>query len=190
MRFTRVLALLGLSFSAVAQVPFVEILGTAIQRGMTQEEVRELIPSSAIHVVPKGPDAPEEIVIWIISPWEQGGTIRFDNGQVVRATRNWRTSNELETYEMFVLLQEVLTRLTAGSDYTCAATMTYAPQDIFPQSITVLSLPDKIIEIGTASRGEGSTGVFIRESLRMNPVPAAAKTQAELGEARHCVFME
>lgn len=190
MRAISIFALLGLSLSAASQEPYVEILGVAIQRGMTQEEVAALIPSSSILVARKGPNVPEELDFWTILPWEQGGMIRFENGQVIKATRNWRTSDDLDTYEMFILLQDILTRLAGGSDYTCAATMTYAPQNIFPQSTTVFSLPDKNIEIGTASRGEGSFSVYIRESLRVDPVPAAAKTRAGPGETRHCVFME
>ena len=194
MRWTILLALFGLPLSVLAQEPYIEILGVAIQRGMTQEAVRALIPSSAIHEAAKGPDAPEEIEIWFITlgpQQEYVGDIRFESGRVVKARRHLQTSNSLDAYELFVFLHETLRRLTEGADYTCAEIMTYAPQDLFPQSETVLVLPDRVIEIGTASRsGGGSGSVSIRESLRMDPVPSGEKVQAGMGESGHCVFRD
>lgn len=178
--------------SAIAQETSLEVLGVTVSKGMTQGEVRALFPADAIYPVPKAESAPEEIDIWVISQrGERGGSIRFDNRRVSRVTRRWVESDDTEVYRLFVLLYEILARLTEGGDYTCAMIMAYAPQDFFPQSSTVLVLPDRIVEIGTGSRTGGETGsVSIEESLRMNPVPATAKVHKGLGDTDHCVFPE
>ena len=91
MRWMIVLALSGLPLSALAEQPTTEILGVHIQKGMTEGEVRDLIPSSAINEAPTGRAAPDEIEIWSLSldDREVSGSIEFENGSVVAATPNW-----------------------------------------------------------------------------------------------------
>jgi hypothetical protein len=109
-----VLALSGFPLSALAEQPAIEILGIDIHQGMTEDEVRSLIPSAAINEDPKGPAAPDEVKIWSLSAdqIEESGSIEFENGSVVSATRNWRVSGDREAYALFVFLHETLARLT------------------------------------------------------------------------------
>ena len=188
MRWICALALLVLAVSALSDEGSLEIHGVTITKGMTQKDVRALIPESSIYEVPNESDISDGTEFWSIAADEAkgGGSIRFENGQVVSATRNLRHSSNSEAYELFVSLHETIQHLTEGADYTCAKVMTYVPQEIFPQSITVFVLPDRIIEILTAQRG--GDRVTIRESLRMNPVPTEEKVHADIGDSGHCVF--
>jgi hypothetical protein len=178
------------AFSVADEHTFI-LRGVEIRKGMGEEQLRKLFPSDAITPVPKSEEVEDNFEMWIIAGDKQnhGGSISFENGRVVTATRVLGSSSSSNAYELFVLVSDTIKRITKDNGYTCAQVLSYAPQEHFPQSITVIALPDRSIQIKTANRtGRNGGGVIVEESLRQNPVPPDKKISAGLDGSAHCVI--
>lgn len=180
-----------ISLPALGQDRSVEIAGIAVQKGMPVDELRAVIPDYAIHPIEIAEGVTENLEIWSVhnGQWADGGEIIFRGGRVYRATRNLYSSNDRETYDLFAQLGVLLYQLTGGED-TCVMIRASIPQQIFPQTDTTFILPNKIISVGTADRGEGSKNVSISESTRVNRVPEAERVQSARGDSEQCVLRD
>jgi len=190
MRWIIVLALSSLPLSLNAEEPSVEIGGQTITRGMPEDDIRSAFQSVYCAANASGVDHGIEFCLLEDGEsWENSGEISFENGSVRRATRNWRTSENPETYELFILLNELLTQLTKGTD-TCATIYTYSHGPQAPKGeVTMIVLPKKFVAITTHLRGD-QRSVSIQESLRVNPVPSSYKVYDDANGNGRCAFAE
>ena len=193
MRWIMLPGMLSLSLLCFAQEPAIEVGGLEITRGMQKEEI--LSAFSPDHINCSTPDRDEDCAIGDASALAvHGGTAKFtgegeivfEDGRVWSASRNRLISDSAEAYDMFLQLYEVLLELTGGSE-TCAMVYTYLNPGL---KHMYLVLPEKIIEIGAGSHGPGRRTAFIRERLRINPVPKSKKVQKLNTERLQCAFVE
>ena len=184
------LAITSLPISVCGEEASVEIGGVVITRGMPEEDFRATFKSiRCAENAPSNDSKVQHCSFGGGESWEDGGQVSFEDGRVRRITRNWRTSENEEAYELFALLNELLTTLTKGSE-TCTSIYTYVQsQAPWKSDVIVLVLPEKVVEITTHIVGDRQ-GVSIQESTRVNPVPTDYKVHAKVGGADNCVFDE
>lgn len=182
--------ILSLSLLCFAQEPSIEVGGVVITQGMQKEDILPAFSPDRILCSKQGRD--EDCAIGDASALAvHGGTAKFtgeghivfEDGRVWDASRNRLISDSTEAYDMVLQLYQVLMELTGGSE-TCAEVST----DRNMQT-TYLVLPEKIIEIGASSRDEHRS-VYIRERLRINPVPKSQKVQKLNNDRAHCALIE
>ena len=151
------------------EAPYVEILGVRIARGMSESDVRNLLPVVAC------------------DQWQPGhfscgvsdgelpdldGEIEFRDGLVHSASRNWFIPEDAEPVDVLLLLNGILTRMTGEDTAACAKVETV--NDAHP-TYTIFVLPEKVLTVQTLKVGR--RGARFVESLRVNPVPATYKTR-------------
>lgn len=190
MRWMILLAMSSIPLSVCGGEASVEIGGVVITRGMPEEDFRATFKSIRCAENARGIENKVQYCSFRGGgSWENGGRVSFEDGRVRRITRNWRTSENAETYKLFALLNQLLTTLTEGSE-TCASIYTYV-QSRSPRKseVIMLVLPEKLVEI-TIHVVDDKQGVSIRESTRVNPVPTDYKVHAKVGGADNCAFVE
>lgn len=193
MRSILLASLLLAALTCRAQDASIEIGGLEIRRGMARADVAAgleppyQLGACSQYDLPDG--AFEDCTISDGTDWERGGEITFHDGAVWNVTRNLRSAIDLDAYELLVLISELVDEATE-QDYVCASLGTFHPQELFPQTETLLVLPDRIISIGTAARDKGHVSVFVRESLRINPVADDARVHKSRADAAQCVYAD
>ncbi len=158
------------------QEPSVEILGVKIVRGMPESEVRASLPN--IHCAEKAAGVNPGIDHCGVSdgvPPGADGEVTFKDGLVYSATRNWFIPEGAEPLEVLMMLNDILTRLTGEEDAACAKIETHSDQE---PTYTIFALPEKVLTVQTHIMS-GRSGVYFKESLRVNPVPDSNRTRGK-----------
>jgi hypothetical protein len=158
-----------------SQVPFVEILGVKIVRGMPESEVRASFPD--VYCAEKA-TVDQSFDYCSVSdgvPPDADGEITFKDGLVYRATRNWFIPEGAEPLEVLMMLNDILTRLIGEEDAACAKIETHSDQE---PSYTIFALPKKVLSVQMHIM-TGRSGAFFKESLRVNPVPDSYRTRGK-----------
>ena len=158
------------------QNPSVEILGVKIERGMPESEVRASLPN--IHCIEKAPDVAPGIDFCSVSdgvPPGEDGTVKFKDGIVYGASRNWFIPEGAAPAEVLMMLNDILTRLTGEDEAACAKIETHTDQY---SRVTIFALPKKVLTVRMHTM-PGREGAHITEGLRVNPVPEAYKTRGQ-----------
>jgi hypothetical protein len=159
-----------------SQEPSVEILGVSIVRGLPEAEVRAAFPS--VNCAEKAPGVAPGFDYCSVSdgvPPGADGEITFKDGFVHSATRNWFIAEGAEPLEVLMMLNDILTRLTGEANAACAKIATHSDQE---PTYTIFALPEKVLTVQMHTM-TGRSGVFFKESLRVNPVPDSYKTRGE-----------
>ena len=160
---------------ANAQEPSVEVLGVKIVRGMPEAEVRAAFPY--INCAEKAPGVDSSLDFCSVSdgvPPGADGEVTFKDGYVFRATRNWFIPEEAGPYDVLLMLNDILTRLTGEELAACAKIETHADNEPVTTSFV---LPEKVLTVQMHTiRGNYA---FFRESLRVNPVPSSYRVRGK-----------
>lgn len=175
MRWILAVIALSTALTGRAEEPSVEILGVKITQGMSEEYVRTAFPQ--IHCAGKGPSVEHDLDLCSISdgvPPGADGEVTFQNGRVLRASRNWFFPEDSDPFDALLMLNDILTRLTGEDSAVCAKIQTYTEGE--PKTTNIV-LPEKILTIQMHTMKGGHA--FIRESLRVNPVPASYKVRGQ-----------
>jgi hypothetical protein len=158
------------------QKPSVEILGVKIERGMSESQVRASLPN--IHCTEKAPDVAPGFDHCSVSddvPPGEDGTVKFKDGIVYSASRNWFIPEGAEPIEVLMMLNDILTRLTGEEEAACAKIETHIDQY---STVTMFALPEKVLTVWMHTMQGRETALFT-ESLRVNPVPDSYKTSGK-----------
>lgn len=154
--------------------PSVEILGVKIERGMPEAAVRATFPD--IYCAEKAPGANSNVDYCSVSddvPPGADGEFTFKDGVVRSASRNWFIPAGAEPFEVLMMLNGILSRLTDEPHATCAKIETHSDQE---PTYTIFALPEKVLTVQMHTL-PGRKSVHFRESLRVNPVPDHYKTR-------------
>lgn len=166
--------------------PSVEILGVRIVRGMPESEVRAALPN--VHCAEEDPvDA--EFDFCSVSdgvPPDADGEVTFKDGFVYSASRIWRIPDDAEPLEVLLMFNDILTRLIGEEEAACAKIETYSDQE---PTYTMFALPEKVLTVQMHVM-PGRSGVYFRESLRVNAVPGPYKTRGrKMRGDEWCVYV-
>lgn len=175
MRWIFAVIALSTALTGSAEESSVEILGVKITKGMSEEYVRTVFPQ--VHCMEKGPSVDHDLDICSINdglPPGADGEVTFQNGRVLRASRNWFIPEDSDPFDALLMLNDILTRLTGEDSAACAKIETHTEGE--PKTIIIV-LPEKVLTILMHTMRGGSA--FIRESLRVNPVPASYKVRGQ-----------
>ena len=180
MRKFLVLILLCVPLLSFAEEPSVEILGVTVSKGMTESDIRSLLPMlSCSEPFAWNPNRVSCSVSDGISPGSDGGVL-FDNGVVIQATRNWFFPEDAKPFDVAIMLNQIITRLT-GEDRAVCAKIEANPElrsgSMINPGRTAFIFPEKVLTIYTQTiHGESA---LIKESLRLNPVPKDYKVHGD-----------
>ena len=190
MRFATLLVILCIAFSISAQENAVEIGGTWITPGMPEAEVRDAF--SSIYCAEKEePDVTDWDYCDVRNgeSWESGGMILFENGRVKSARRNWRLVDDLESYELFFLLHEILSAMTHDFG-TCGKVYARSQGPDFRRSHELtLVLPKRYVNVTIVKLGDEHR-VSIQESTRVNPVPDSQQVHGRTQGGENCGLID
>lgn len=182
MKATAVLVSVLVSFSAASeelrnklQERSVEILGVKIMRGMSESEVRALLPYIRCSVEASAEPSFDYCSVSDGVPPGADGEVVFKDGFVYSATRNWFIPEGAEPLEVLMMLNDILTRLTGEADAACAKIETHTDQE---PTYTIFALPKKVLTVQMHTL-PGRSGAHFRESLRVNPVPDSYRTRGK-----------
>jgi hypothetical protein len=162
---------------------------------MSEAEVRDALPEDSLFEIQSPPGGKDYYLAGLNDPeltqteqWQAGGTIDFEDGYVVRATDNVASLSDPQAYELFVLLNELLVELTGGED-TCVVIRTEVPQQIFPQSFTYISFPQRALLISTAGRGDGDDGgIAFRLDAHSSDSPEGGIAWSQSNQSGRCIY--
>ena len=157
-----------------AQDSSVELLGVTVSRGMTKSYLSSVLPGmscSDLSAQYHGSFAESCSVSDGIPPVADGD-IKFEKGVVVNASKYWFFPEDAKPFEVFVMLNQIITRI-AGENRAVCAKIEANPEKkegtMHTPGATQFVFPEKVLTI-YLHRIKGEH-VYIREGLRVNPVP-------------------
>jgi len=159
-----------------SRAPSVEILDVKIFRGMPEAEVRAAFPS--VYCAKKAPGVAPGLDFCSVSdgvPPGANGEVTFKDGLVHSATRNWFIPEGSEPFEVLMMLNDILTRLTGEEHAVCAKIETHNDQE---PAYSIFALPEKVLTVQMHTL-PGRSGVYFKESLRVNSVPKSYRTHGK-----------